>query len=142
MDAALVDATVTHLPPLPCSYLFMGCTGSGKSTLAKDMLLNWREIFGEEPRCIVIVYNYYQPMYSEIQSKYPNRCLFATSLNENLISEKTLGSPSSCAGQAMLLIDDIAHTLTKSDLLASISYWLLASSRHSRGGKFLSIIKE
>ncbi len=33
---------------------------------------------------------------------------------------KTLGSPSSCGGQAMLLIDDIAHTLTKSELLASI----------------------
>ncbi len=73
-------------PPLPqsepvarsvfrSSLLMLGdllfCTGLGKSTLAKDMLLNWQEMFGEEPRHVVIVYNYYQPMYSEIQSKYP-----------------------------------------------------------------------
>ncbi len=83
------------------------------------MLLNWWEIFGEEPRHIVIMYNYYQPMYSEIQTKYPDRCLFATSLSEDIILEKTLGSPMS-GGQAMLLIDDRAHTLMKSDLLASI----------------------
>ncbi len=110
MDAALVDATVIHPPPLPCSYLFVGCTGLGKSTLANDMLLNWQEIFGEEPRRVMIMYNYYQPMYLEIQSKYPNHCLFATSLNEDIISEKNLSSPSSCGGQTMLLIDDLAHS--------------------------------
>ncbi len=118
MDANLADTTVVHPPPLPCSYLFVGCSGSGKSTLTKDMLLNWEEIFGEKPRRVIIIYNYYQPMYSEIQAKYPDRCLFATNLTEDIVSEKTLGSAS--AGQAVLLIDDIAHTLTKSELLASI----------------------
>ncbi len=45
--------------------------------------------------------------------------VYTTSLSEDIILEKTLGSPTS-GGQAMLLIDDIAHTLMKSDLLASI----------------------
>ncbi len=58
--------------------------------------------------------------------------MFATSLNEDIISKNSQFSfVLLCSGQAVLLIDDIAHTLIKSDLLASIFYQLLASSQHS-----------
>ncbi len=110
--------TITHPPLLPVSFIFAGCSQSGKTQFAKNLILNWEEIFGEEPRSVTILYAFFQPCYSEIQAKYGDRCKFATELTESVISSENLGSPDK--GYAVLLIDDLGHRLFKSDLLCHL----------------------
>ncbi len=118
MDAGVGSIAITHPPKLPVSLIYTGCSQSGKTFHAKKMILNWKDIYGEEPRAVVIIYAFFQPYYTEIQAKYGDRCKFATDLTEETISEQTLGKPEE--GYAIILIDDLGHRLVKSELLCRL----------------------
>ncbi len=82
------------------------------------MILEFEEIYSQKPRAVIVLYNFFQPCYTEIQDKYQDRCYFATDLTENVLSNEILGPPTD--GPAILLIDDLAHRLCKSELLCRI----------------------